>query len=614
MKRSLATRYEPPSPADTLNRGKVATRPGGATEGDKSKDAKKEGHRETVEAIVVAFILALLVRGFEAEAFVIPTGSMAPTLMGRHKEITCPQCGYVYSVNASSEDDGGRSMGIAGLRLRSNGHGAGSPTVVMGTCVNCRYQARVDDTPTFNGDRILVMKFPYDMPFLPGASDPSRWDVVVFRYPEEPEVSYIKRLVGLPGESLRIWFGDIYIKSPGGKEFRLERKPLEHQQSMAMMVYDDAHRPKALEGKAEWLRWGSRTPVAWDEKAKGEFAVDAPLGQEAELRYRHLVPDREQWDAINGNASLPRAPRPTLITDFYSYNTSQTSEARGAFEGARIQPHWVGDLCIAGTLKVDQPKGVLRLDLVEGGIVNRCEIDLATGTANLFHDGKALSSSPSAKLIEGTGAHAFSFANVDNRLTLLVDGRPAFGDGITYEDAPNTHPSPTAADLSPVGITAVGASVSVSDLVLKRDIYYTLNPGSPDYGNLWDDRMPRSTEELFDLLAEPSRFSTLVNLPTKDYDIGPNRFLMLGDNSPESRDSRGWNTDDRRVPSVPIEEPNAGWDTSNRMSWEVPREMLTGKAFFIYWPHGQPIWPDIRISRDFRIPFLPYVQRMKWIR
>src|SRR5215475_7665515 len=69
----------------------------------KPKEPKKEGHRETVEAIVVAMILALLVRGFEAEAFVIPTGSMAPTLMGRHKEITCPQCGYVYAVNASEE-------------------------------------------------------------------------------------------------------------------------------------------------------------------------------------------------------------------------------------------------------------------------------------------------------------------------------------------------------------------------------------------------------------------------------------------------------------------------------------------------------------------------------
>ena len=51
----------------------------------------------------MAFILALVVRGFEAQAFVIPTGSMAPTLMGRHKELACPQCGFVYAVNASEE-------------------------------------------------------------------------------------------------------------------------------------------------------------------------------------------------------------------------------------------------------------------------------------------------------------------------------------------------------------------------------------------------------------------------------------------------------------------------------------------------------------------------------
>ncbi len=85
----------------------------------------KEGHRDTVEAIVVAFILALVVRGFEAQAFVIPTGSMAPTLMGRHKELACPQCGFLYAVNASQEAE-----------VQSPAH-----VVHSGLCVNCRYQA-----------------------------------------------------------------------------------------------------------------------------------------------------------------------------------------------------------------------------------------------------------------------------------------------------------------------------------------------------------------------------------------------------------------------------------------------------------------------------------------
>src|SRR5271168_1584036 len=114
MGRSSATLQPAPRAA------KVQTRPQTA-----------EGHRDTVEAIVVAFILALVVRGFEAQAFVIPTGSMAPTLMGRHKDVSCPQCGFVYAVNASEE-----------VELRS-----ATRNVHSGLCGNCRFQARLDDTP-----------------------------------------------------------------------------------------------------------------------------------------------------------------------------------------------------------------------------------------------------------------------------------------------------------------------------------------------------------------------------------------------------------------------------------------------------------------------------------
>ena len=141
--------------------------------------------------------------------------------------------------------------------------------VHTGICVNCRFQTRVDREPSFKGDRILVMKFPYDLPFLPGASPPSRWDVVVFRYPEEPETSYIKRLVGLPGEELRVWFGDLLIKPPGGDAFRLEQKPLMHQQAMQMLVYDDTHRARRLDGP-EWRRWSPGSTSAWREESEGD--------------------------------------------------------------------------------------------------------------------------------------------------------------------------------------------------------------------------------------------------------------------------------------------------------------------------------------------------------
>src|SRR5213082_1146070 len=65
--------------------------------------------KETIESILIAFVLAFVFRAFVVEAFVIPTGSMAPTLMGAHMEFRCPDCGYRYEVNysadSSSEDE-----------------------------------------------------------------------------------------------------------------------------------------------------------------------------------------------------------------------------------------------------------------------------------------------------------------------------------------------------------------------------------------------------------------------------------------------------------------------------------------------------------------------------
>ena len=72
-------------------------------------------------------------------------------------------------------------------------------------CPNCRYRIGEDqvyNVPVFKGDRILVTKFSFE------TKDPQRFDVVVFKYPEEPKINYIKRCIGLPNETLE--------DSPGG--------------------------------------------------------------------------------------------------------------------------------------------------------------------------------------------------------------------------------------------------------------------------------------------------------------------------------------------------------------------------------------------------------------
>ncbi len=48
----------------------------------------------TLQSLIVAFVLAMTFRGFIAEGFVIPTGSMAPTLMGEHLLLHSGQTGY----------------------------------------------------------------------------------------------------------------------------------------------------------------------------------------------------------------------------------------------------------------------------------------------------------------------------------------------------------------------------------------------------------------------------------------------------------------------------------------------------------------------------------------
>lgn len=55
------------------------------------------------------------------------------------------------------------------------------------------------------GDMILVNKFIYYF------TDYKHGDIIVFKYPKEPEKDYIKRVIGLPGDTVEIKNGDIYI-------------------------------------------------------------------------------------------------------------------------------------------------------------------------------------------------------------------------------------------------------------------------------------------------------------------------------------------------------------------------------------------------------------------
>ena len=67
-----------------------------------------DSFRENVESLLIAIILAIVIRHFAVEAFEIPTGSMAPTLFGMHVVAECPNCAEEYAVAVSSDASSGR--------------------------------------------------------------------------------------------------------------------------------------------------------------------------------------------------------------------------------------------------------------------------------------------------------------------------------------------------------------------------------------------------------------------------------------------------------------------------------------------------------------------------
>lgn len=156
------------------------------------------GTRETIESIIIAIVLALMFRDYEAEAFIIPTGSMAPSLQGEHKDLKCDNCEFRYRVGASYENLSGNSRDMIDATF----------------CPICQYETKirgnVPDHASNNGDRILVNKFIYDF------SEPQRYDVIVFKNPNNGKQNYIKRLIGLPGDNILIENGDIYLMEHDG--------------------------------------------------------------------------------------------------------------------------------------------------------------------------------------------------------------------------------------------------------------------------------------------------------------------------------------------------------------------------------------------------------------
>jgi signal peptidase I len=556
--------------------------------------------RETIESIVVAFILAFLFRTFEAEAFVIPTGSMAPTLLGRHKDVVCNQCEISFRIGAS--DEVGKDDGYYHQHRR----------LKTAVCPNCRRRLEIENLAVFKGDRILVNKFPYEF------ADPDRWDVVVFKFPEDSRTNYIKRLVGKPGETIKIQRGDVHVRlGDETSDWSIARKENpDKQRQLQILVYDNDHPERELHKHGWPQRWvpvrsaGSSDGIAgWSEESDGwtpdlegrafELSRNDDDHTQRWIRYRHIIPTEGDWDeAIHATqeertAVLEANPRPQLITDFCGYNAYTGGDSPNIDPGY----YWVGDLTVTCAVQLEDigPEASFTVELNEGFRRYQCRLDPQTGDATLLffddtldpRDERVLATAQTNFM--GSGTYEISFANVDDRLCLWIDGSLVeFADPAEYHA--QDLPSPRDADLLPVGIAAGNMGVRVSHLLLERDIYYRAEHAIDDddthrvawvrneYQIYTGSSSPRDRQKLAELLSKPEKWSEEYSAyaqPAIFPKLGENEFFVMGDNSPRSADSRLW-SNTRGAPR----------------RHAVPRTALVGKAFYVYWPHGIPFLND----------------------
>ena len=141
---------------------------------EKKEMTKKEKMVKEVKSISLILLLVLIFRSSIAEPFRIPSGSMIPTLM----------IGDFILVNKLS------------------------------------YGVKIPFTD------INLFGFDSSPKYFFGKSDPERGDVIVFKYPRDKSINYIKRVVGLPGDTVEIRDKVVYLngnpvnaKEISGKEY-----------------------------------------------------------------------------------------------------------------------------------------------------------------------------------------------------------------------------------------------------------------------------------------------------------------------------------------------------------------------------------------------------------
>lgn len=120
--------------------------------------------------------------------------------------------------------------------------------------------------PTFeSADYLIVDELTYRV------SDPKRGDVIIFRYPGDPKVFYIKRIIGLPGETVHIDHGQVTIIGSDGATLVLTEP--------YVVAEDATYTQDTVLGPDQYFVMGDNRPRSSDSRIWGPLPRENIVGR-----------------------------------------------------------------------------------------------------------------------------------------------------------------------------------------------------------------------------------------------------------------------------------------------------------------------------------------------
>ncbi len=341
------------------------------------------------------------------------------------------------------------------------------------------------------GDRILVDRFAYMV------NDPERYDIVVFKYPLSRLVNYVKRAVGLSGERIKLWHGQVYADPTGGTNFAVTRKP----DSVQDAIFD-------------------ANPVIPSEEVDGLTRAQLIARWQVETENSRADPDPEFDAARKAVVLKATANGDRLIKTRSGITNARTDPNAADAKGRQGGDEAVADVRVRFDAQPDTGAGAIVVEVhdpAQPGQSIRVECGVDGGQASrALHGSKDLTTAEFAavRIKPGTST-PIEVDHVDHRIVVRIDGREVFR--YDYVVAPvDVAGGNRGAAIVKLGVhTGSGA---VSRIAIFRDVHYTRFDGHTD-----------------------------------EFEVPKGSYLMLGDNSPNSLDARGWRRSRIRMRTSPTD-------------------------------------------------------------